>query len=382
MFAFSVRMTAVLFCMGCASACAAEPIVKQQWGTIGFVSARDGYLAWSESKLDERTRDYRAQSFFHRAYRLKLDGKANPEMLTESKPTTGHYQLMLGQAGWAIWTRVNGGAATIFLTRRDADQKPATLSLNARIEEVGEFTAAGVLASVSQGVGYGKSLNFIPLVGERVDEASMHQLHEFPNTLRLPADAWLGPHHLLHRPRNAETYRLNLHSLAALQDKPLWTWQPKDKDDHLLPLGLSDKYVYGFYRNTLSRLAMETGKQQTVTLPGTVIDTTGNGSPGPRTNGYRLSDRTFWSGTRGFLILAEPKKPEAIATITNLFYIDVETLKLYPIELPQLPATEPQDVALAADPHTGAVYFTRDNAIHTRSPAKAPRPWPNPQWQP
>lgn len=91
-------------------------LARAQFGTIDHLGVRDGYVVWSERKLDEATRKHRAQSFWRRIYRLKLDGggAAVETLSAPQRALTRHPPHLLGGGGAVAWAE---GAGEIHISR-------------------------------------------------------------------------------------------------------------------------------------------------------------------------------------------------------------------------------------------------------------------------
>lgn len=58
-----------------------QKVTACQYGHVAGISVRDGFLVWMEKKLDPKTALNRAEGFWWRVYRLKLDGPQNIQTL-------------------------------------------------------------------------------------------------------------------------------------------------------------------------------------------------------------------------------------------------------------------------------------------------------------
>src|SRR5262245_31500622 len=104
-------------------------VSNAQFTSVEMLLADDGYLSWVESKLDERTRTFRAGSFDQRLYRLRVgDKKAEQIHRIEGTKT---FRPLIGPGG-AVVTRFDYPTQHIFLPGQPAVELPEELCYNPR----------------------------------------------------------------------------------------------------------------------------------------------------------------------------------------------------------------------------------------------------------
>jgi hypothetical protein len=96
-------------------------IIAAQFGQIDALLVRDGFVCWTEKKLDPATIRNRVQTFWYRLYRAKLDG-SKVESLGELK-ASHPVEMVLGEAGVVAWG-VDYPSRQVFVPGRDAIDLP------------------------------------------------------------------------------------------------------------------------------------------------------------------------------------------------------------------------------------------------------------------
>jgi hypothetical protein len=247
-------------------------VIDAQFTSGEMMVADDGYLSWVESKLDESTKHFRAQSFDRRLYRFRV-GEKKAEQIHRTGGTKTYWPL-IGPGG-AVVTRFDYPKQHLFLPGQPAAELPHPLCYNPRT-----FVEGGLLCHAQRYSGekgeYDSALALVPIVGGKARPADARQLMPWHRG-RYTDDGFFL--YGVFRVGNRLIYSIpgpDRVPKGKGKVKPgtpmltVWDEVKKEKswDAEGRPVAADDRYVYSVERDVLVRRALEgEGKAERMTLP-------------------------------------------------------------------------------------------------------------------